>query len=78
MRNMLSHKYHALDLDILWGIANNKVPEVLEIAMKLRDGVDSCPDEDFLNISSKGSRRDHYDLHKVEYLPMSMIRHENG
>jgi len=53
MRNILSHSYSRLDLEILWSIANEGVPEVLEVAMKLRKVIPSCSDEDFLNISTK-------------------------
>lgn len=55
MRNILSHKYHKLDKELLWIVAGKRVPEVLEIVMALKEKNDSYPDEDYLNIGSKRS-----------------------
>ena len=55
-RNILSHNYDRLDLDILWGIATEKVPEVLNILLELKEKAPSYPDEDYLYIGSRRSR----------------------
>ncbi len=55
MRNILSHRYHKLDKNLLWTVAEKRVPEVLQIAIDLKDKLDSYPDESFLNIGLKRS-----------------------
>ncbi len=57
MRNILSHRYHKLDKELLWIVSEKRVPEVLQIIMDLKDNLGSYPDEDFLNIGSKRSDR---------------------
>jgi len=52
LRNILSHRYDKLDLNTLWDIVNEKVPEVLDIAMDLKDKLMTYPDEDFFSIRS--------------------------
>ena len=34
--NILSHRYNKLDLDLLWTIANEDVPKVLNIILELK------------------------------------------
>ena len=53
LRNIMAHNYAKLDFDVLWGIGSEKVPEVLNIILKLKEELPLCPDDDFLNISSK-------------------------
>ncbi len=36
-------------------VSERRVPEVLQIAMDLKEKLDAYPDEDFLNIGSKRS-----------------------
>lgn len=55
MRNILSHRYHKLDKELLWMVSERRVPEVLQITMDLKEKLDSYSDEDFLNIGSKRS-----------------------
>jgi len=49
-RNILSHHYNKLDLDLLWTIANEDVPRVLNILLELKSKLPDYPDGDFLNI----------------------------
>ena len=55
MRNILSHRYHKLDKELLWKVSENSVPEVLGIVLDLKEKAAFYPDEDFLNIGSKRS-----------------------
>ncbi len=55
MRNILSHRYHKLDKELLWKVSENSVPEVLGIILDLKEKAALYPDEDFLNIGSKRS-----------------------
>ena len=55
MRNILNHRYHKLNKELLWKVAENHVPEVLGIVLDLREKAAFYPDEDFLNIGSKRS-----------------------
>ena len=48
-------RYHKLDKELLWKVAENHVPEVLGIVLNLREKAAFYPDEDFLNIGSKRS-----------------------
>lgn len=55
LRNILSHRYNKLDLDLLWTIANEDVPKVLNIILELKSRLQDYPDEDFLNIRTNRS-----------------------
>ena len=55
LRNILSHNYRKVDLDLLWYIANEDVPEVMNILLDLKSRLSSYPDEDFLNIGTNRS-----------------------
>lgn len=55
LRNILSHRYNKLDLDLLWTVANEDVPKVLNIILELKSRLQDYPDEDFLNIRTNRS-----------------------
>jgi len=55
LRNILSHHYKKLDLDLLWTIANEDVPRVMNILLELKSKLQDYPDGDYLNIRTNRS-----------------------
>ncbi|MBE6528847.1 MAG: DUF86 domain-containing protein, partial [Thermoplasmata archaeon] len=55
LRNILSHHYKKLDLDLLWTIASEDVPRVMNILLELKSKLQDYPDGDYLNIRTNRS-----------------------
>ena len=46
LRDLIAHRYFALDPDIIWDAAVNHVPSLLQEALELRKAADAVDDED--------------------------------